>query len=818
MELGIVEERVNQDRGAARKAYEAARGMLRTLEPALARVRRMFEGRAELDAALKTLDEEIAVAESDAIKADLHAERARTLDALGRLPEARAGYKDALALAPMHPASLRGLESVLRRELAAKPDPKLAEELAGHQDRLATAYAPSSERSDGDARLAAWVHVERAQVLDGPVLREAGGAQAALERAVAFDAPPGPVRDALNRHLVKHDRIKELAASSSVEADAEQDGDRASRLLYTSARLLIDRLDMPTEASHVLGRAMSRAPEGTPTARRIHTELIRLLEQTGEFESSAQVRQKRLPLLTDADAIAHEHVRLSEIFDQLGRADQSAYHAERALELHPTDQSTRERLDRALQRLGRHEERVRHWVGEANATRPIPVRVAALLRAADIAERHLKRREEALGHLRVAWAVDPGNGRVFDALSGLLAPPTRDVESDPRGVRARIDLYTQASHVATDPQRKIGLLEKLVSIWEDELGQPARAIEEVEKILAIEPKRRSAILALQRNAERAGDAKALAKALAAEADMTPDPNLQRALLLRAADVTEARVGDKDRGIALVDRALALDATNPDALRARFKLLDKASRYPEAKKALLSLIAREQDEDKRFGLWIEVALLDEHRLKKPYDAVEAYSQAAKVKPRHPLPPREIVRLLRAIGDPAKLVDAIIQLAATAADQDEYARLLFQAAEVQEHQLRDDEAALKCLAQADGLSDAERDPAMVESMERIHVRRGNTTELAALYTRWLERQPPAQLDHSLRIALAAVLADNDATQAVSLLEGLLGVVPTHVPALRMLEQIHRRRGAHAQLGTVLRTEADVFASKNARCGAL
>src|SRR5262249_1895259 len=159
---------------------------------------------------------------------------------------------------------------------------------------------------------------------------------------------------------------------------------------------------------------------------------------------------------------------------------------------------------------GRHEERVRAWVAEANATRPTKARVASLVRAADIAERHLRRRDEAIAHLRAAWTIDPGNTSVFDALSALLAPPPPDAEADARGVRARIELYAQAAEAATDLDRKISMLEKLVSIWEDELCQPARAVEEIEKILTLAPGRRAAILALQRNAERAADAKQLA--------------------------------------------------------------------------------------------------------------------------------------------------------------------------------------------------------------------------------------------------------------------------------------------------------------------
>jgi tetratricopeptide (TPR) repeat protein len=836
VELGIYEERIAQDRARARVAFEAARALQPKLEPALIRARRLIEGRRALASELELLDVLVEVAGDDALRADLYTERARACEGLGRLAEARASYAHARSIAPMHAGALRGFEEVLRRELASSPlnddeRAQLSAELATHLERLADAYGPDKKGRDGDTRLSAWLHVERAQVLVG--LNQPHVAEAALHRAVAIERAPGPVRDALRRHLTAYGRIEELASVLVVEAELERDDERAARLYYDAGRLCIDKLDAAMLGTDRLRSALERVPEGASGARRVMTELIRLLESQGEMDLAAEVRKRRLRLIADADAVAHEHVRLSEMFDALGQADQAAYHAERALEIAPEDVSTRERLDRALQRLGRHEDRVRQWIGEANGTRPVPVRVEALLRAADIANRHLRRREEAIVHLRAAWSIDPGNATIFDSLSSLLAPPPRDLEQDGRGIRARIDLYTQAALAADDPERRIGLIEKLVGIYEDELGQPARAVEEVEKILAIQPTRRSAILALQRNSDRANDAPRLAKALKAEADLTSDPKLRRSLLLRAAEVVRERTSDRDRAMQLVDLAMAIDPLDPDALRARHRVHEKAGRFDEARRTLQQLIGIESDDARRFALWIEIAQLDETRLKKPYDAVEAYGQAALVKPRHPIPPREITRLLRELGDPAKLVESLMGLAGAAADANEYAFLILQAAEVQELMLGDDEAAMKCLEQADALgAEVRRDPAVLEAMERIYVRRrarergARHVELAALYARWLERKPSPTVDHGLRIALSDALAENDPLQATTLLEGLLGVVPQHVPALRMLEQIHRVSHArgHApeqtvlELASALRREADVFTSSRARCGAL
>ncbi len=811
VERGLQEQRVELDRIAARRSFGAARSIMRSLGPALSRLRHLFEPEDRLER-ISVIDDELGVAESDNERADLLSERARASVDLGRLPEARAAYGKALELVPQHPHALRGLEAVLRRELERGKGRDLAESLARHLERMADAYAPDPGRSDGDERLAAWLHVERAAVLDD-MLQQPALATAALERAVVLEPAPGPVRAALARHHVRHDDPRALCDSLSAEAEHELDDDRASRLLYTAARIHTERLRDPHEAIALLGRASSRAPQGTPTSRRILAELSRLQEQEGALEQASITRKRELATLNGQEAIAYAHVRLSEIHDALGQAENAAAHAEQALLHDPIDESTRERLDRALQRLGRHERRVEVWTAEGNAERPVPHRVSSLVRAADICERHLRKREDAIAYLKAAWTVSPGEGTAFDILSSLLEKPAREMDA---GVHARIDLYAQAAQASTEAPRKIALLEKLVSIWEDELGKPERALEVLDQILAIEPARRTSFLAVQRNAQRAGDHRRLSQALVAESDLTEDSALKRRLLLRAADVVGERMGDRDRALELVDRALAVKATDPDALRARFRLLSRAGRNEDAKLALLGLIRC--DPAGSFGLWIEVARFDELRLKRPLEAVRAYEEAARLRPDHPMPALEIMRLLRATGDHRRLVASLKKLAEGASGPIPRASFLFQAAEVEELLLGDDQAALATLAAADALSaDGMFDPAVVEAMERILVRRRATDDLATHYAGWLARHPPAAVDHAIRIAFAEVLCRKEQREAVALLEGLTSVVPDHVPALRMLEHLHRSAQAVA-LADVLRGQASATRSVVARTGAL
>jgi tetratricopeptide (TPR) repeat protein len=814
VELGIHVERGRGDVSVARRFYEESRTLVRLFEPALDRLRRIVQASVEPEVMLGLVDDAIVAAETDRARADLFGERARLLAALGRLAEARAAFEEALGLVPEHPAALRGLEAVLRADESAGSVAALAK----HLETLAERYAPAESKADGDARLTAWMLVERATILEER-LAQPDLALASLERAIAFESTPGPVRDALTRHLVRNDRAQALVQALAGEAEREPDDARASRLDYAAARILATRLETPEDAIPLLERAASRAPSNTKAAWRALTHLVGLLEEAGHWEPAASVRQRRLALLTEPDAISFEQVRLSAIFDLIGRADRAALHAARALEITPDDPSTLERLDRALLRLGRHDDRLHAWAAQANADRPASVRVASLVRAADIAERHLGRRDEALTLLRAAWSIDPSSQDVFDALSALLAARPAGAGGDQAHVRARIDLYAQAAAAAESPARRLAMLEKLALLWEEEVGDHGRAIEALDQVLAVEPQRLSAILAMERNAERAGQAPKLVSALVAEAGLTADPALARKLLLRAAEVTSSRIGDRDRALALVGRALDMDGDDPDALRALARHSERGGRHGEARAALVRLVKATPDPRAKFAVWLEIATLDELRRKDPHAAVQALQNAALARPTNPHPHAEIVRLLRGAGDHEALATALLALAAASRSPARAADLYFDAAEVQLLALGRDEGALQSLLAAEGtFTESEYDPCTLETAERILVRRGAHEGRAALYTRWLERKPAPAIDHAIRVALAELLAPSSPEQSAAILRDLLRVVPSHVPALRMLEHLHRAMRDDRALAAVLRAQADVVGARAARCGAL
>lgn len=820
VELGLMAEWKLNDREGAKKHYELARGLVRTMAPALTRVRRLVVGTPQRADALAILQDELSLAETDELRADLHAARARIHESLNQMAEARQEYARALKLVKDHAGSLRALESVLRREIAAGAT-QLNGELAAHLGRLAEAYAPQS--ADADKALGAWLWIERADVVER-ALGDVSQARDALDRGVDLEPNPGPVRQALVRHLSRHDRDATLANALRVEAEREADNARASRLLYAASRIALDRLENISDGLALLTSAEGRAPQGSPTQIRILDELALRLEADNNFVRVAEVRAKRLTLARAPEAIAYEYVRLCEAYHRLGRPDLAADAAQRALNHDASSYATRERLDQALQRLGRHADRVRAWIIEANTNRPVYARIASFRKAADIAARHLNQKEQAVETLRAAWLLEPGAGPVFDDLAALLTPSRNLPEAELGAAMARVDLYLQAAAVETDADRKIGMLEKVVLIFEDEIGDPKRAMEYAEQILAVEPGRRAAILSLARNARRANDLDRLSSSLSEEAKITQDARLRCRLWLEAGEISE-RVGDRERALVLLERALTSKPNDRETLRAKVRMLGRLNRYDDARKTLTVLAQHSPEE--AFEVWLEIAELDEALRKNPLDAVEAYREAARVKPQHPLPKVAITRLLRASRNYTLLVETLDRLLKEEQTRPELLRLLVMQAEARELCLNDDAAALQSLEAADGAArealaedEVPYDPYVFESIERILARQGDVEGLTRLYARWLERKPPAAIDHALRIALAGALAQSSSAhaQAVDVLEALVAVVPNNVYALRLLERLYRERQNFAALSTTLYAEATIFQSRLARVGAL
>jgi hypothetical protein len=643
-------------------------------------------------------------------------------------------------------------------------------------------------------------------------LRKAEAARSALEVGLELDGGVGPVRDAYTRHLLAHDGAKLLSQAWSAEAWLEGDSARAGRLLYSAARLASERLNKTAQAIELHRRAVALGSTTAATRLAALRELERLHAEAGDLSQAVQADKELLPLVQGAELV-HRHRRLAQALERLEKWDQVELHASEVLAREPDDDDTRERLDRALSRLGRHEQRISLWTAEASRITSVAARVDALFRAAHVAEDDLGRRDLALVELRGAWAIDAENADVVDAIARLLtpgSPPRLDDPGDASQARARIDFYTEAAAKAVDAGRRVAQLEKLAQLWEDEVREPNKAMDVYREILAVEPERRSAILGLERTASRAGDSRTLFRALVLEADLAKDPALVRSLLLRAAEIASARLNDADTALELVERILQKNPGDPAALRAAGRIHQRTGHFEEAATQMRLLLQHTRRGPASFAVAIELAALLDQKLRRRDESLTAYREAFRNDPTHPLPKAEIRRILFATGDHRMAADEMVSLATAAPDPALRGRLLLEAAEIYADRLNDPDKAVTLLNQARTALPGDVD--VRERLERAYLRLNKTGELAVLLES--SRTTPGEA-----FTLGWLLTeDRDWVRATKLLESVMAQDAKHVPAQRALEHSLTRTEQWPALDTLLRTQAQTFETREARLGSL
>jgi tetratricopeptide (TPR) repeat protein len=840
MELAIASEAILGDDARAILHAEAALKVEPMSSAAHAILRRKKHARAALGAMLNHLEHELVAATTEAHKVELLAEKARLFDAAGDRPPggavgtggagraagSRAVWEQALALAPNHAAALKGLEAELVDRALANDTTHDWDALAVHLGRMADAYG-------SEPRLAAWLHVERAQILERK-LGLVDAARGAFQRALDLDGTVGPVRDALVRHAAVHADWGGLARLLEQEAGIEPDGTRAARLELDAAAICAARLGDRARATSLLERAAARAPTAGDVDRRVLDELVRLHESEGRWGDAARARRARLRFVADGPAMAYELRTLATSAEKAGDLETAIADVQRALAAEAADPTLVELLDRLLSATAKQDQRIAMWLQEAARTEDGTRRARALSRAAAICE-ELGRRADAVRHLRSAWVAAPGDAEVLDALARLLAPAFPEVRRTPAdgaqgtppepvdaGVRSLVELYSQAAEQARDPGRRVAYLEKVALLWEEVLGDPARAARTYELILELDRDRRGALLGLERTSARTGNPRALARALLDEGRVAADGPTRLALRARAAAAL-AKI-DPARAGQLVREVLYEDPAHTAARTLETRLEEDAGRWELAAKSLQARIDIATTPSEKVALWLALAQLQHARLGRPLDAMQSLEHAHSLDPAHPVPPEEIARVLEDHGDPRALRDAIERLAARARAPEDRVRYLARAAEIDELRLGDDASAARTYQRA--LAEAPDCDLVAERLTRVvarraqHTHNGGLGDLASLLGKRIERaaSPVAAQAMSFELAALFVEAGEEPARAAALLEGALAQPGDRVPALRTLESLRRRSGDAAGLARVLAAQGSELKDVCARLGAL
>jgi tetratricopeptide (TPR) repeat protein len=484
----------------------------------------------------------------------------------------------------------------------------------------------------------------------------------------AADADPSDERwDALEELAQQTQRPDAVARLHRRVLRRLSDPEAVSQLARRAVRFHDEWYEDASPLVEVLGRVLAV----DPTARWAFERLSLLLTKASRWDDLLALYDQQLAQAVDSFERAQLLQEAAQIAkDFAGQSDRAIDYLRALLPLRPKDGQLATSLERLYERQGRHRDLVELWT----ARLPLLPKDAALTTRARIAATeldHLGDPEAALRTIEGLAADGHDDANVCVLLDRVGASANASGE-----VRLRALTALRARHVAADRTTEVVRVARAMLPLVDADARPAlhreiadrslalgldgEALEQLATLLTLAPEDDEVRAQLREVATRAGDLRALDRALVAAAERAERPARKLSLLAEAAALAADRLDDRASAIALAQRALALEGvpTAPRrelALRARDWLSDESQgRDRLAVLELLSSLESEADARKD---WLEEAARLADRLGDVDHALAAWDRRLVDAPSDAAARDARIELLERAGRHALLVDAL-----------------------------------------------------------------------------------------------------------------------------------------------------------------
>jgi tetratricopeptide (TPR) repeat protein len=338
---------------------------------------------------------------------------------------------------------------------------------------------------------------------------------------------------------------------------------------------------------------------------------------------------------------------------------------------------------------------------------------------------------------------------------------------------------------------QIPIYKKLVTLAVENHNSPDDAIGYLHEILTLrpdEPEANAQLLALLEKAERYND---LIDVLTEQANgraSAGDTAGEIALLVRAADVWEQRLGNPEASTEILERILERDPNNVRALMSLAHIYEAGHDADKARTTLERAVELADSPGERAELHFRLGKLEAEA--GGDEAGEAsFLRALDAEPAHAGALAAVEKLARGRGDWARVAELLAARAQRAAEADK--RPLFvELAEVYRDKLKQPAAALPYLEELARQSPEE--PAVVEPLADLYFAAGRNDEALPLYRKLAERLGKGKRTKELarlnqRIGAIAERR-GDAKLALEHYQTAFSIDPQHTPTMIALGKLH------------------------------
>ncbi len=428
-----------------------------------------------------------------------------------------------------------------------------------------------------------------------------------------------------------------------------------------------------------------------------------------------------------------------------------------------------------------------------------PRRKAALIYAkgsllADV----LHNEAEARTAFAAARELDPGNVSILKALEQI---DTRVGAWEP----LEKELAHIASAVEKDPRHRSALVARRAHLFEVRHKNVGTAVELLETALDLDPQAPGAFAALKRLHHAQGRWRELISVLEREAQQITDPDLRAMSFYRIARLQSERLGNRDKAIAALERAVAGNPKYRLVVEELIRLYGAADRHDAQVRMLELLVANIDAPQERISILYQIGELHESRLYNEDEAIRWYESALEIEPTY----RPSLRALSKLYGRRKLWEPLIQMlhaeAEATDDSSRSAAAHSRMAEIFETQLGDAEQAIdhhaRALALQPGLATS------FKALARLYGDAGRFHELIELLERGIDEVTEEDRRVAYLFRVADLYADylHEPVQAAHTYRRILKIAPNNLGAIHAMQRVLEIAGRFKELVDALELEA-------------
>jgi tetratricopeptide (TPR) repeat protein len=596
--------------------------------------------------AIQALDLELGATSSDLRRADLLVEKASLLaNVLDLVDPARAALEAALTLVPGYLPALLAERILAERQR----DPAL---LRSALERALAAAAGPSERARILTRLALLADADDA----GDPHRALDYYVRALDEDATGDAA-AVARAGLCRVAARLGQDTECLRGLLAEAESVGPGAARVAWLTSAAAVCRHRLGVAERATATVERALAEEPADVMLLGALAEDHL----TAGRWNRAVELLDRQSELVGDPEYVAVLQSHAAQVAEEhLGDDGGAARRLLRVLAARPSDPVALQAMERLASRSGDVALQIELMSGAVGRAEDPQERAALAVRVAELNDLGLSDLESAAAFARRALDAIPGYGPGVHTLEGLYArlerwsdvlgvleiglgqdapqsqpppPAVGEAHASDAAVGAGRPSPPRPTAVGSAEELAARRLERLGGIYETGLHDPDKAIEMYRQWVDSGIRKESALAALLRAAEHAGDSLVAAEAaLRLGTDLPDMATVQKiAWRYRAANLYEERAASDHDAIAAFESVLEL----APRFRPAFAGLARAYRRMGNWRALADVLSRrahcEASVTRGALLEVEAARISVERLADPGAALEALERAVRLDP-------------------------------------------------------------------------------------------------------------------------------------------------------------------------------------------